>query len=296
MEKNANKSLSDSDLSVAESTPKTMFGVSRSKILSKLKRKREEDIATDLDQFKNDMMEMIASKFSEHKTELEKIAPTLDAVRKSNSNIENSIAFLLVQNEEFKNKITSLENQAKDDKKYITLLEDKLEDLQIMSRKANFELRNVPKNSNETKEDLIEMVTCLSGKVGSTLNKTDISDIYRVRPKKAEEKNSPIVVETSSTLAKTDIIKACRTFNIRNKAKLCAKHLGLHVQEDTPIFVSEQLTAKQARLHFLARDLVKTKKYKFCWTAYGKVYVRKDENSKVEQIKSEARVQILHNI
>lgn len=183
-----------------------------------------------------------------------------------------------------------MEKKIQEDGKYISVLESRIEDLQMGMRKTNFELKNVPKKSNETKEDLIDMVVCLSKNVGSSLEKSDVKDIYRVRPKKEGTQNTPIVVETTSTILKTEIIKMCKTYNIKHKTKLRAMQLGFCTQEDVPIYVSEQLTAKGSRLHFLARDLSKSKNYKFCWTAYGKVYVRKGENSPIICLKSENQV------
>ncbi|CAH2216335.1 jg23165, partial [Pararge aegeria aegeria] len=157
----------------------------------------------------------------------------------------------------------------------------------------NFEIKNVPKKVNETKEDLIEMVNCLSKSVGTSIAVSDIKDIYRVRGKREDISNTPIVVETSSAIFKTDLLKMCKNYNVKHKSKLCAKHLGFRTSEDTPIFVSEQLTPKGARLYFLARELVRTKAYRFCWTAYGKVFVRKDENSPIITIKNETQISYL---
>lgn len=81
-----------------------------------------------------------------------------------------------------------------------------------------------------------------------------------------------------------------------NKTKLRAKHLGFTTQEETPVYVCEQLTPKAARLYFLARDLIKSTTFTFCWTAYGNVYVRKDENSPIIKITNEAQInQLFHN-
>ncbi|KAL4718573.1 hypothetical protein ACJJTC_002772, partial [Scirpophaga incertulas] len=85
-------------------------------------------------------------------------------------------------------------------------------------------------------------------------------------------------------------------FNVRNKSKLCAKHLGFRTDEDTPIFISEHLTRYASRLYFLARGLAKSKEYKYCWTAYGKIYVRKSDNSPIINITNEAQVQHLYNL
>lgn len=139
------------------------------------------------------------------------------------------------------------------------------------------------------------MVIGLSNTVGVNLSKKDIKDIYRVRGKKDGTPNTPIIVETTSALTKTSMLRACKDFNIKQKSKLSAKHLGYRKYEDTPIYVSENLTQKGARLHFLARDLTKTNRFKFCWTSYGKVFVRKDENSPVILIKSEAQCHQLMN-
>ncbi|KAG7295645.1 hypothetical protein JYU34_021925 [Plutella xylostella] len=291
-----NKSLSETDITTMDKnyceTPTTSTFVS-----TRIKRKREEeDLTMEFSKFKEEIKELISSLTIPQENELKKIAPTLSEIQKSNRNIENSIAFLTAQNEEYKKSIQKLETQAQEDRKYISLLEEKVEDLQKGMRKASFEIKNVPKVKNETKQDLIEMVTTLSNNIGCTLSRNDVKDIYRVRGKKEGMSNTPIIVETSSTLLKNDILTMSKTFNAKHKAKLCAKHLGLRTSEDTPIFITENLTAKSARLHFLGRDLVKSKLYKFCWTSYGKVYIRKDENSPVIMLQNEMQIQQLFNV
>lgn len=74
-------------------------------------------------------------------------------IQKINRNIENSLSFLTAQNLEFINNIEKLE-RAKKKRKNIIVLEDKLEDLLKSNRKTNFEIENVPKYSNETKDEI----------------------------------------------------------------------------------------------------------------------------------------------
>lgn len=283
--RNMNKSASESELIKSMDTTPPNFVASRNK-----RRREAEDITSELVLFKGEIKAMIKSLFNEHKEEFKDIIPTLRDVQQTNLSIESSLSFLAAQNEELKKKVETLEIGRKEDRQYINLLEEKIEDLQKSHRKTNFEIKNVPKNINETKEDLIEMVAVLSKTIGGNLNKEDIKDIYRVRSKKDGDKNAPIIVETSSTILKTEILKASKMFNIKNKTKLCAKHLGFRTQVDSPIYISENLTPRGSRLHFLARDLAKSKSYKYCWTAYGKVYVRKDENSSIVTITNEAQV------
>ncbi|XP_046976332.1 uncharacterized protein LOC124542424 [Vanessa cardui] len=257
------------------------------------KRVRENELSAEFNDFKEEIKLMISSLISKQTSELQKIVKTQKDIQQINVNIENSIAFLTSQNEEFKKKINQLDGKIKEDRQYITVLEDRIEDLQRSNRKNNFEIKNVPSKPNETKEQLVDMVICLSQNIGYKIEKSNITDIYRVRGKGEKVKSTPIVVETSSTLLKTGFLKMCKSFNIKNKTKLRAKHLGFCKDEETPIYVSEQLTAKGSRLYFLARDLAKSKTYRFCWTAYGKIYVRKDENSPIIHITSVAQVQHL---
>lgn len=170
------------------------------------------------------------------------------------------------------------------------ILENRLEDIQRTNRKNNIEMKNVPKGKTETKEDLMDMVVRLGKSIDCNINQSDVKDIYRVRGKKEGQTNTPIIVEFSSTILKANVLKMSKARNIKHKGKLCAKHIGFTKNEDTPIFVAEQLTIKGSRLHYLARDLAKSKDYKFCWTSYGRVHVRRNESSPIITIHSEDQV------
>lgn len=250
----------------------------------------EDSISNQFGDFKEEMRKLMTFFSASQAEELKQVNTALKEIQQSNFNIENTVSFLATQNEEFRQRIAELETQAKEDRNYILILENRLEEIQMGSRKACFEIKNAPKKPNENKDDLMDMIQNLSKSVDCNITKAEIKDIYRVRPKSSDNKNSAIVVETNSTLLKNDFLKSAKSFNIKHKNKLCAKHLGLKTQEDTPIYLSEHLTPKGARLHFLARDLVKSKNYKFCWTAYGRVYVREHEHSPIILIRSESQV------
>ncbi|KAI5638595.1 hypothetical protein NE865_08787 [Phthorimaea operculella] len=258
----------------------------------RLKRKREDE-DMDYESFKTEMKTMMEEMLAKHANELDKkITPTLKQIQETNTNIQASINFLTEQNTDLKKQIEELKLKSKKDFEYIASLEEKLENMQRESRKTSIEIKNVPKGQRETKEELINMVTNLAKNIDCQIEKPDIKDIYRVQGKKAESSSSPIIVEMSSTIIKTEILQKSKVFNRKHQEKLRAKHLG-NTGSETPIFISEQLTAKNARLYYLARELARSKSYKFCWTSYGKVYVRKDENSPIILIKSETQVQKL---
>lgn len=296
-----NKSLSDSNINEAgiESTPPNFISMRNSRVNKRCRVEREQEMHTspaepsDFSQFKLYMKELFASFTKTQQQELREINNNLKEMQLTNSNIETSITRLFAQQEEFQKKIESLEVQTKKDREYINILEDKIEDLQRTTRKTCIEIKNVPKNGNENRDDLINMVLCLSKSVNFNMSQQDIKDIYRIQSRKSGVNNTPIIVELASSILKMDLLLKVKSYNIKNKTKIQAKHLGFTKNEETPVFISEQLTSKGARLFFLARDLTKSKEYKFCWTKHGRVFVKKDENSRVILINSEAQVHLL---
>lgn len=281
-----NMSISDGN----KTPPNFDFVTQRSKNRQNIAGTAEDCILSQLSDFKEEMRKLMTYFTASQKTEIADLKATLREIQQSNQNIETSVAFLTSQNEELKTQVAFLEKNVKEDGQYIMYLENKMEDLQGAIRKTNFQIKNVPKKTNESKQDLVEMVVCLAESLDCQLSRSDIKDIYRLRGNKPDHNNTPIIIETTSAILKTNVLKKAKLFNVQNKTKLCAKHLGFKTQEDTPIFLSEHLTAKGSRLHFLARDLAKSKGYRFCWTNYGKVYVRKSEQSPIVLIRSEEQV------
>lgn len=288
-----NKSLSTSNIEEMgiESTPLNF-------ITKRNKRPREDDFPEEFNTFKQEIKDMFKSFMVAQRTQLEGIITELKEIQQTNANIEGSISLITAQNEEFRQKIEILESQAKLDREYITVLEHKIDDLQRSLRKTSIELKNVPRKNQETREDLLKMMSTLSTNINLEMKPDDIKDIYRLPAKRDGGASSPpIIVELGSTILKSDLMKKVKAFNIKNRSKLQAKHLGFTAGEDTPVFISEQLTPKGARLFFLARDLVKTKKYKYCWTSFGKIFVRQDDTSRIIQITNEAQVhQLIQSI
>lgn len=239
------------------------------------------------------MKEFMTTLINDQRKELGVITKNLKEIHVTNTNIEQSVSLLITQNEEFRKKIELLESQAKKDREYISILEDKIEDLQRSTRKTCIEIKNVPRKNLENRDDLMNIVSCLSKTINVNIGSRDVKDIFRLKGRNEKDKNPPIIVELGSTILRTDLLKKTKEFNIKNKDKLRAQHLGFTVNEDTPIFISEQLTPKGARLFFLARDLAKSKQYKYCWTAFGRIFVRKDDLAKIICVQSESQVHLL---
>lgn len=281
------KSSSVPDMLALDNTtpPNFMSGPNKRKRASELSLAQVQDITT---QIKNEMKDLVAGLAEQQNGQINLILTTLKDIHQTSTMVQATLTHLSEENQELKAKILKLETQEKKDKEQIVLLENKLEALQRTERKTNIEIKNVPLKGDENKKDLLQMVSKLYKFLELKLERSDVKDIIKTKKPKAER--STLIVELNNTFAKTDLLKAVKTFNYKNKSKLTAWSLGLSAHADTPIFISENLTPMSSRLYFMAREFRVTNKYKYCWTSYGKVYLRMDDNTPIVTVLSEAQL------
>lgn len=266
-------------------------------IATRYKRKRSsevniaqvQDMTIDL---KNEMKDLINKVTESQTSQINTIMSTLKDIQQTNNIIQCTLLHLSEENKELKSKIENLEQQQKKDRDQIIILHNKLEEYQRTDRKSNIEIKNVPLKGNENKKDLLHLVTKLCGSLEVKIEQTEVKDI--IKTKKQNQERSTLIVEFTNTFVKMEILKAAKLYNNKYKTnKLSAKHLGLKANPDTPIFVSENLTPMTSRLFFLARDFKQSNKYKYCWTSYGKVYLRQNDDSPIVHITNESQIQQL---
>lgn len=171
---------------------------------------------------------------------------------------------------------------------YITrvqILENKQEESDRFLRSTCLEIRGIPSQPRETKQDLCTIVEKLHKSMNVDVKLNTIKDIYRIRGKLKEEQ--PIVVYFTSTITKTCTLQAVKKFNAANTTnRLNTNTLGIDGKK-TPVYVSEFLTPLSRRLFFLARDVAKSHNFDFCWTANGRVFLRKGEGSPAIIVRNE---------
>lgn len=288
MMRSPNKSSSFPDISSAapeDATPPNYIN-------TRNKRKKIADDNTSQD--RDAIMMDLRNEMKDLMNKTNKILTTLQDIQQTNNVMQTTLANLTEENTELKTKISKLEFQSKQDSDRLCLLENILEGIQRIDKKTNIEIKNVPLKGNENKTDLIQIVAKLCDSIEVNMEKSEIKDI--IKTKKPTQERSTLIVEFTNTSVKTDIIKATKSYNYKNKSnKLSAKHLGLKTYPDTPIFVAENLTAQASRLYFLARDFKQVNNYKYCWTNYGKVYLRFNDDSPIVNITKEAQLQQLAN-
>lgn len=241
-----------------------------------LKRKRDHDAQDCLSEMKQMFTDFISNQDAK-----------FTLLQTSITEVITSMEFLSTKYDDIERKMGLLVEERKENKQYIKALEDRIEHLERASCMAKIEIRNVPKIDSETKENICEVVKSAGIALSVPMSNLDIKDAYRIRSKNKDEP-APIMVEFSTVIVKEKMLKAVKQFNKENKNnKLSSTHLKL-AGPSNPIYISEMLTKKARRLRFLASDFAKKHGYKYCWTSYGKIYLREKEGSTHSRIDDEA--------
>lgn len=226
-------------------------------------------------------------------TEVAEIKEQNSKIKKTNDEIEKNLLFINKQYEDLAKKVECLDSERKQHLIQIATLESKIEDMERSSKSSTIELRNVPiPTETETKADLCSIVQNTCKLLNVNVQQASIRDVFRLNGK---SRKGTIVAEFTSVLLKNDVMHGIKSYRKQHpELHLNSADIGLKGQV-TPIYVSEALTNKGRRLFFLARDLEKTKEYKFCWTSYGKVYLRKSVDAPHIQVKDETQLTVLRN-
>lgn len=237
-----------------------------------MKRKQQEN---DLSNFMQEVRDSFAKFSEQHNLKLQSLESSLAEIKSQNDSINTSMQVLSSNYDVILKELESLKSERKEHLAYINSLENKIELLENQSCASKIELRNIPKLQNESKTELCNVVKKIGNVLNLHLQNSDIKDIYRPFAKPNVLK--PIVVEFTSVLTKESVLNSVKNLTLTQKTeKLNTNLLGLDSPRK-PIFVSDCLTPKGRRLFFLARDFATTYQYTYCWTSYGKIYLRKKE-------------------
>lgn len=222
---------------------------------------------------------------------LTKVLAEVTELRKSQAEMQKSLEFYIKNYEEINTKIIKLKEEQLHQNTYVLKLENRIDELERYNRSTCLEIRGIPSKPGETKQDLSAFVDKLHTKVRAQMHSNAIKDIYRINRKPSGER--PIVIEFTTNLHKSTSLQAVKKYNATNSTNRL-NTTTLDIEGDKlPIFVSEFLTPKAKRLYFLAREASKSLGYDFCWSANGRIFLRKAEGSPPIVIVSEKQLEDL---
>ncbi|XP_059049922.1 uncharacterized protein LOC131844943 [Achroia grisella] len=271
-----------------EIDPDTPQGSSVSHIISRgLKRHR----VSESTEIKDYFMEMFTTWKTDQDIKFNTLINAMTEIKEQNADIRQSLDFMSSKYDGLLDRVTLLEEERKRNINLISLLENKLENMERNLKSSSIEMRNVPQQRNETKEDLLNLVKVTGSALNISLQTSDIRDVYRVNATASGSK--PIIAELNSSILRNNLIHSIKNYNKENKSNKFSS-TNLHISGPSqPIYISESLSSKTKRLFYLARTAAQTNNYKFCWTRYGRIYVRKSEGASQLIINSENDIKAL---
>ncbi|CAG5021331.1 unnamed protein product [Parnassius apollo] len=231
--------------------------------------------------------------FAELKTpqdqKFELLNTALMTIVTQNQEIQKSVETLTHQHQDLLAKINHLELENNEYKQQILTLETKLDFLEKCARGNSIEIRNCTgRQTNENKIVLTDIIHKLGLTLGlnTPIQDLEIRNIFRT-------KTDDIIVDFNSILWKVTFLLNYKNYNKSKRQNgetvLNSEHINL---PGTPrsIYISEYLTTKLRRIFYIARESVKNKKLFAAWTAYGKIYVKKEEGTKPIRVDNESEL------
>uniref|UniRef100_A0A8D8YTP8 FP protein C-terminal domain-containing protein n=1 Tax=Cacopsylla melanoneura TaxID=428564 RepID=A0A8D8YTP8_9HEMI len=226
-----------------------------------LEKKIEKTMKKVMNEFKKDIRKEIKEQFKE--------------VEKSLDFMSNHLDKVLGEMKEIKQCQQKLERENREMKEQMKKMAEENEGLQQYTRIRNIQIDGVPVENDENLEDVMLEI---GKKINVNIKKEEIDAIHRI-PTRIKKNTEPIIVQFVTRKLRESVLKNAKA------NRITTKDLKATWQE-RPIFINEHLTPQRKQLMYEARKIKEEKGYKFLWTKGGKIFIRKDENSRTIQLYS----------
>lgn len=226
----------------------------------------KDDLLRIVNGIKSDILQELNSKF--------------DKLLESVTFCSNKITDFEIKLKETNDKLKLLEGYKKENedlKCKVADLDTKVHDLEQYSRLNNVIISNMPET---TSEDVFEVVSEIGTKIGVNLDGRDIDMTHRLpnRNNSGSNNSRNIVVKFTTRRVKEKFLTAYR----QNKNVI------------KNIYLNEHLSQRNNELFKTARDILRPKNFKFIWTRNCKIFVRKDDTSRIKLISCEEDIHRLY--
>jgi len=176
-------------------------------------------------------------------------------------------------NEELVQKNNALEKDVYDLGQRVRNLEFDRDALEQYTRKFNIEVHGIPECEGE---NLADIIIKIGQKISVNITSQDIDIVHR--PRKNTPTTKPIIaVRFTSYRKKREFYQA--RFNLKTM-KISGVIESVQHDVEAKIYINENLTQRRQELLAKARKMRKAKKLVRVWTADGKLFVRKTEESR----------------
>lgn len=215
---------------------------------------------------------------SEQQKSVQFMSQCFDDLKAENEKMKKRMCALESMNDKLIEKNSKFEKQMVADSNERKEVEENVLELKNEKLQNNLEVVGIPSNE---KENCIEAVHKIVSKIDESIKLDDIADAYRIgNPKNMNgepKKTRPMLVKFKE--------RKVRNYIFHNKRRLRANSQQNEGQQQEKIFINENLCKETKELFRKANQKRKELKYRFIWSNFGKILIRKGENDRVVCIK-----------
>jgi len=215
------------------------------------------------------LQQEILKELKEIRKSIEYNSSTIEDLVKSNEDLKADIREIKNHNQNLKEDMCKLNKELQSAKKDII-------DLKQYSRRLNTEIANFPETENED-------INCIIDKFMDIIG-VDLKDnlvAYHRVPTMNKSKIKPIIIKFNTVLAKSNFMEKSKRQNIM------ANQINSSLSA-VPVYINDHLCPELKQLLYKCKVFKKEKNYKFVWTKSGKIFIRKQEGSKIHVINSDS--------
>ena len=209
-----------------------------------------------------------------------KMACTIDKIEQSLSFLSDKYHDLLLKvlaMEDFNNELAKenkfLKESLLSSTNNIELMKQDLNNLEQYSRRECLEIRGIPVLPGEKTNEIVRKVGEV---IGVPIESSDISTSHRLPANRNNSRNTePAIIAKFIRRDIRDQLYKAR----KNLRQITTRDIGILRTAERKIYIAESLTQANKKLFNKCLEFKKQQHYKFIWTVYGKIFLRKDVSS-----------------
>lgn len=220
-----------------------------------------------------DIKDFVSTKLEEFKKYLEFNNSLIQDLKVAVDNLQITNIKLQEQSQELVKENVEMKKEIKD-------LKLEVIELKQYSRRTNIEITNIP----ETPDEDISQLLAKIGEI-SDCNLSENTVIAHRIPSYNKDRPKPIVVQLTSKPVKDILLKKLKDRKIKS-SEISPRF------KEFPVYFNEHLAPELKKLFYQARKFKTDNEFTYCWVRDGKIFLRKDQSSKIFRIKSEEDLNI----
>lgn len=229
------------------------------------------------------------------KSSVDDVASNQNLIHSQISELHNKFESISVKYEQLKNSTDTNSTLIEEHSKLITEMDAQLDCLKQKELENNIVITNLPNNidPNDTLSKIlkaldsnIKMCDIRDIKMLSKNNFTNNSQTTRII-----NRNAVMLVTFKNISDKVEFME-----RKKNKKTIFTHEIGLNTPSDQQIFFRDHLTRNKMKLFDDARKIKEKFKLKYLWIKDTSILIRKNDNSKVYNIKSSLDIKIIEQI